>query len=100
MHCVCILYAQYVNDISINIYVNDRDNQQKYCNILMYSYFIQLCEFQIATKSRNVYLLCSNSIKSKKSKTKKLMQQYANGDVKYVSTFPSHRQHAIDYFKV
>ncbi len=74
--------------------------QKLFCEILMYSYLVQLCSKQILLISgkRKVHLLCNNSLKSRKSNvTRKIFQSYAN-DHNYNIQFPAHRKEAIDYF--
>ena len=54
----------------------------------------------INKRTKKVYLLCPNSIKSNSSQTKKSMQKYVDSDVKFKHLFPVHRKQAIDYFTV
>ena len=70
--------------------------------MMINSCLIKLCETKMAINSRSkrVYLLCPNSIKSSKSETKKLMQKYATTDTHYTNKFPAHRVQAVDNFNV
>ena len=54
----------------------------------------------IHKRTKKVYLLCPNSIKSNNTKTKKAMQKYVDSDLKFKNLFPVHRNQAIDYFTV
>ena len=69
---------------------------------MIYSYLIQLCgtKMTIDKRTKKVYLLCGNSIKSNSSEIKKSMQKYVDSDVKFKHLFPVHRNQAIDYFTV
>ena len=51
-----------------------------YKTLMVNSCLINLCDTKMAINSRSkrVYLLCPNSIKSCKSETKKIMQKYTN----------------------
>ena len=68
----------------------------------MYTYLISLCDTKmtINKRTKKVYLLCPNSIKSNTSKTKKYMQKYCDSDIKFKHLFPCHRNQAIDHFTV
>ena len=102
-------YANQISELVINdnvIIVNvDKNDKQKikklYKTIIINSCLIELCsaKMTINCRSKRVYLLCPNSIKSRKSETKKAMQRHATDDTHYTRFFPAHRNQAIHNFE-
>ena len=98
--CIPIIYLQFAEVLAKQTFNNSENRAKIYFDILIYSYLHTLCESRVILNvngARSVYLLCDNSLKTQKSKLKRILQSYAP-DCEYVDTFPAHRQHAVDFY--
>eukprot|EP01083_Nonionella_stella_P018641 51876_1 len=87
----------YADAITSNTFDSDHLNRL-YFKTLMYGYLHTLCEAKVrVTSARRVWLLCDNSLKSNKTKLKRILQSYAP-HCAYPEAFPAHRPMAMDYF--
>lgn len=80
---------------------NDGELKDLYLKAMIASYLSNMCIRQISTKKSgaNAYLISEHCIKTK-TKTKQLLQRYADPELSYKTMFPFHRREAIDHFEV
>ena len=83
------------------IFTTDKVALNLLSTALRYGYLSKLCSAKISLNDtgRKTPLLIENSIKTAKSTTSKIFQQYAI-DHPYSSQFPSHTSEAASYFEV
>jgi len=85
--------------------------KELYTKTLMSSFIVGLCETEISLnrRAKRVYLLCPNSFKSKRSKTRIALRNLADKSdendeklceqMRCYEQFPDHRRAATDYFE-
>ncbi len=97
-----IRHAESYAEITSNVlFKTNKQASNLLSTALRYGYLARLCSAKISLNDtgRKTPLLIENSIKTAKSTTSKIFQQYAI-DHPYPSQFPSHTSEAATYFEV